>query len=790
MAIKAQTDQELTGEAAGALKAATSIDDLLAALEKRVARSATPAPVPKGGMIPIPSDERRRSGSNYTPRSLTEPIVRKTLEPILKRLGDEVTPEQILDLKICDPAMGSGAFLVEACRQLAEVLVKAWHRHRSLPTIPADEDELLLAKRVIAQRCLYGVDKNPMAADLAKLSLWLATLARDHPFTFLDHSLRAGDSLVGLTRKQIASFTWEPEGGLQKQIWAQLIEPRIDAALSARREILNAGDYMPPEVKRQRLEVADERLDLVRFIGDLAVAAFFAGETDKQREEKRAEHLQRLTAYLGNKGPLGSGNAAADIAQRPTYAVTALRVGEKGVTPFHWEVEFPEVFGPEHAGFDGIVGNPPFAGKNTLAVAAHERLPNWLKEQHAESHGNADLVAHFFRRAVNLLRPSGCFGLIGKLTIGQGDTRTTGLLAILRRGATIYEARKRVEWPGEAAVLVSVIHVCNGAAPQTPTLDGRPVERISAYLFHSGGDESPHTLNQNGSRSFVGSYVLGMGFTFDDTDTKGIASPVAEMRSLIAKNARNGEVIYPYVGGDEINDSPTHSNHRFVINFGDRSEADARTWPDLMTIVEAKVKPSRLKDKRDSYRKYWWQFAEKRPALFRALAPLTQSFVCVQTSKYLSWVLISTSWIPSHKTIVVASDSWVDLCILQCQAHQHWAAFFGSSQEDRPVYTPSDCFETFPFPEGFETNPRLEAAGRAYYEFRAALMVRNNEGLTKTYNRFHDPEEVNAKRAEEERLSGAAAATSKEKPTGKRRREKQSCVPVKQDGEQDGALFA
>src|SRR5262249_30088451 len=151
-------------------------------------------------MILQPSDERRRSGSHYTPRLLTEPIVRTTLRPIFERLGPNPRPQQILDLKVCDPAMGSGAFLVEACRQSAEALVRAWHAHDVVPVIPPDEDEILHARRIVAQRCLYGVDKNAMAVDLAKLSLWLATLAKDHPFRFLDHALRCGDSLVGLSR--------------------------------------------------------------------------------------------------------------------------------------------------------------------------------------------------------------------------------------------------------------------------------------------------------------------------------------------------------------------------------------------------------------------------------------------------------------------------------------------------------------------------------------------------------------------------------------------------------------
>jgi hypothetical protein len=106
--------------------------------------------------------------------------------------------------------MGSGAFLVEACRLIATRLVKAWEKHKDgRPTIPAGEDEQLHARRLVAQRCLYGVDKNPRAVDLARLSLWLATLARDHEFTFLDHALRCGDSLVGLTTTQIAATHWD-----------------------------------------------------------------------------------------------------------------------------------------------------------------------------------------------------------------------------------------------------------------------------------------------------------------------------------------------------------------------------------------------------------------------------------------------------------------------------------------------------------------------------------------------------------------------------------------------------
>src|SRR5436853_1728414 len=208
--LRELTEQELSGEAEKALRSATSIDDLLAALERKIARSATPAVVARGAMALQPTDERRRSGSHYTPRSFTEPIVRTTLRPVLERLGKQPTPKQILDLKICDLAVGSAAFLVEACRQLGDELVRGWQHHGGRPPLPSDETEELLARRLVAQRCLYGVDRNPMAVDLAKLSLWLATLAKDHPFTFVDHAIRCGDSLVGLTSEQIADFHWLP----------------------------------------------------------------------------------------------------------------------------------------------------------------------------------------------------------------------------------------------------------------------------------------------------------------------------------------------------------------------------------------------------------------------------------------------------------------------------------------------------------------------------------------------------------------------------------------------------
>ena len=718
--------QKLTGPMAEAVKRATTVRELEAALERRIARNATPDLLPPGSLLLQPTDERRRSGSHYTPRALTEPIVRTTLEPVLARLGPDPTPRKILDLKVADIAVGSGAFLVEVCRQLAEVLVAAWRRHGDQPFIPADEDEVLHARRLVAQRCLYGVDRNPMAVDLAKLSLWLATLARDHPFTFLDHSFRTGDSLVGLTKRQVIDFHWKPLP--VPTLGQEVIGDRVARVSAARREILDADDeFVSLDYKANRLRLADDLLSHVRQAGSCVMAAFFGSGTDRGREAARDDLLWRYTEFY----------RTYDLGRSPEGAVEALTTGPRPILPFHWEIEFPEVFDRPEGGFDVIVGNPPFAGKNTLINGNRAGYLDWLKTLHAESHGNADLVAHFFRRAFNLLRPNGAFGLIATNTIGQGDTRFTGLRWIGTNGGTIFAARKRVEWQGAAAVVVSVVHVTKGVVPGPYRLDGRWVPLITAYLFHAGGHENPAVLRANAGKSFQGSIVLGMGFTFDDTNTRGVATPLAEMRRLIAENPKNAERIFPYIGGEEVNDSPTHAHHRYVINFGEMSEAEARAgWPDLMRIVEEKVRPQRQQDNREVRRRLWWRFAETTPALVAALRGRERVLALSRVGQHGAFTFLSTRTVFAETIVVLLADEFSQFAVLQSRCHEAWARLLSSSMKDDMRYTPSDCFETFPFPASVQT---VEQVGREYYEFRAAVLVQRNEGLTTTYNRFHDP---------------------------------------------------
>jgi hypothetical protein len=749
--LKEHSGQELTGTAATALKQATTLEELLAALEKRIARQATPHVVHSGGLFLQPTDERRRSGSHYTPRALTEPIVRKTLGPVLKQFGDDPTPKQILELKICDIAMGSGAFLVQTCRQLGDALVKAWAQHGGRPALPADEDEILLARRIVAQRCLYGVDRNPMATDLAKLSLWLATLARDHPFTFLDHAFRSGDSLVGLSRKQITRFHWDDKARVDQFVFGQdELEKIIERVSAYRRDILDGSDFVSPELKRQKLAAADEELKKVRRAGDLCVRAFFEGDTAKTRNACREEALARFgeataEARHANFAPLQRLDADIAVFRGEAFSRDG---ADKPVTPFHWETEFPEVFDRENGGFDAIVGNPPFAGRASLFTSNRHGYIDFLGELHPDSHGNADLVAHFFRRSFNLLRRSGCFGLIATNTIGQGDTRVTGLRWICANNGTIYAALKRYKWPGQAAVVVSVVWITKAVVPGPFDLDGRTVQQITAYLFHAGTNENPAILMANEGKSFQGCVVVGMGFTFDDTDRKGVASSISEMKALVARKPKNAERIFPFIGGEEVNDDPQQLNHRFIINFGDMDEGTARSeYPDLMRIVEERVKPERqkrgVKLSSDQAKRAdrWWQYSRTAKDLYDSIRGTKKVLAISQVTAQFAFAFLPAHWVFSHALNVFSFEQDAAFALLQSRVHEIWVRFFGSSLEDRLRYTPTDCFATFPFPREWQMDATMEASGRDYYEFRAALMVRNNEGLTATYNRFHNPVE-------------------------------------------------
>jgi hypothetical protein len=317
------------------------------------------------------------------------------------------------------------------------------------------------------------------------------------------------------------------------------------------------------------------------------------------------------------------------------------------------------------------------------------------------------------------------------------------LSVILKSGGSILRARWRLKWPGEAAVVVSIVHILRGVCA-APLLDDRRVSRISAYLVDGNFDASPERLVASSGKAFIGSVALGMGFTFDDSAAaKGDASSLEEMNSIVLTDPKYQSRIFPYIGGEELNNDPAQSHHRYIMNLDDLTETEARSdWPMLMSIVENRVRieRERLKDNTDGkkYKKYWWKYARNGKALYQRISGSDRvlAMSCGATP-HLALALLPTGMIYANTLTVLAFSDFTPFAILQSRAHEVWARFFSSSMKDDLRYTPSDCFRTFPFPENFEADFVLESTGEAYQNFRAQLMIDRNEGLTKTYNRFH-----------------------------------------------------
>src|SRR5690606_36018473 len=273
----------------------------------------------------------------------------------------------------------------------------------------------------------------------------------------------------------------------------------------------------------------------------------FSAEKDRDREAERQRRLDRVLAWLGTGGP-------------PPEDLVALPDQNRSPIPvFPWMLEYPEVF---HAGrrdplgggkreaayLDAIVGNPPFGGKNAISEAGGPSYIPWLQALHEGAHGAADLCAHFFRRADVLIGGHGTIGLIATNTIAQGDTRQSALQPLLASGLEIYDATRSKPWPGEAAVAVSVVHLAKGSVRATLSerrLDDALVPAINSRLRPKPERTDPSPLASNASCSFVGSYVLGMGFTLTPE----------EREVLVARDPRNAERIFAYLGGEELNSS-------------------------------------------------------------------------------------------------------------------------------------------------------------------------------------------------------------------------------------------
>jgi hypothetical protein len=758
--IERLLDAEVDADTTRLLRAACDNDETLAArlapyahLLRRDLRGL-PTVFPAGSMYVTQTGAKRDSGTAYTTKELADEVVEHALAPLVYLPGPAEGAEpadwklrpsaELLDLKICDPAVGSGAILVAACRYLADRLVEAWTAETA-PEVGGDPDEsLITARRAVADRCLYGVDRDPMAVEMAKLSLWLVTLSKERPFTFLDHALKAGDSLLGITTlEQLRALHLDPIVGRAKvalSVKPDAVDGAVTNAIELRRrlEAIRVVTVRDAEEKARLNREAEEAIAALGTVADLVVGCGLRAEMrgHSALEDQIAGSAPLVAAALDADGPPEL--RAAALEQIATRARQALDAGRPDVAPhrrpLHWPLQFPEAFADTgRFGFDAMVGNPPFLGGKRISGAAgadfREFLVKWLA---GAVTGSADLVAYFFLRAIQVSRG---LGFLATNTIAQGDTREVGLDQLVAQGWTIHRAVKSSTWPGTAALAIAKVWArCEWAGGAV--LDERPVEAVRPSLdAASRVAGTPLRLVETAGRSHYGTLVHGAGFLLTHD----------EAHELVTRSPRNREVIFPYLVGEDLNSHPTQQASRCVINFLDWTLERASQYVDCLEILREHAKPERDKVKRAAYRDRWWQFAERQARLYEASDGLDRVLAIANTSKVVQVAFVPTGQVFSHMLAVFAYDDDFHFGVLTSAFHWWWAITYASTLETRIRYTPTDCFETFPQPP---YDAPVEAAGKLLDEHRSALMIRNDEGLTKTYNRVHNADDDSAGIAE------------------------------------------
>lgn len=718
-----------------------------------------PVVVPTGGIYVTQSPRRRLSGTHYTPRELAEKVVVGALEPLVYDPGPLDTADRtrwrrrssrdILGLRVADIAMGSGAFLVSACRYLAGELIEArvaegderaaaHLRNQGELPVDAESDPVVIeARREVIEHCLYGGDINEMAVEMAKLSLWLVSLSREKPFSFVDDRLVCGDSLLGLTSlDQLRTLHLDPKearrvaGERGLDLWGE-VEARLKEVERLRDEIAERPllDVRDARVKATTLREAEQAAEPLRVIADgLVGIALAAAGARRDAKGDLLAFAPTARAVLREGGP-----RLQEVADTAGYQLDTDRPpGAFERRPTHWPLVFPEVF--EAGGFDAVIGNPPFLGGQKLTgafgVAYREYLVRWVADG---ARGSADLLAYFLLVAHRLLNGRGQTGLIGTNTMAQGDTREVGLDQIVGDGATIRAAVKSAKWPTrmvnlEYAVVWSSRRSPSDGAPRH--LEGHPVPLISSSLDEGEANlGTPYRLVANQGIAFIGSYVLGMGF---------VVSP-EEAQTLIEHDPHNRDVLFPYINGEDLNSRPDCSASRWVINFRDWPLERAEEYPECLDIVRRLVKPERERlagrnPTADDRATHWWRYGRRADSLYKRISGMREVLAIARVSKTVLPVRVATGGVASEATVVFAYEDGAHLALLSSAFHYCWAVTRASTMRTDLRYTPSDVFETFP---QSAMSSGMDAAGEALDAHRKPLMLSRQLGLTALYNLVH-----------------------------------------------------
>jgi hypothetical protein len=713
-----------------------------------------PAVTLPGGRYVTRSHRRAATGTHYTPRSLTEEVAEGALEPLVYRPGPLETSDaaqwrirpstQLLELKVADIAIGSGAFLVAACRYLADRLIEAWlvegdaealamDLHRAAGRVGADAEvgQLeLKARRLITEHCLYGVDINPLAVEMAKLSLWLITMDRERPFGFLDDRLKPGDSLLGLVSvDQLEALHVDPAEGRRlrhgtldiAEGWLTLLRQAAD-----KRRSITAQSVVTIRDVEHKARLLAEAEELARAIKPAADAVTATGLLAAKLRGKKCD-----AEFISIAFRVGSGDEIENLNEYIKKYLQDLR--PKGTIerqPFHWPLEFPEIFADTtSSGFDAIIGNPPFRGGKKISGTYGDDYLAWLARWDGKgTKGNVDLAARFLLRDDRLLSYRGQLGLVTTNTLVEGDTLEVGMEQV---DLTVRAGRAPHPWPTKSASLQIIELWATRVKPSKEAmyfLDGEEVPAIGTDLQPYGRVRGrPKQLRENDGIAFQGSVVLGAGFTLS----------IEQADELVAQDPRNDDVLQPYVIGKDLNQRPDCSASRWIINFYDWSLEHAEEYPDCLDIVRRLVKPDRDLKRRKNYREIWWRYAERGPGLYKAIEQLDHVLVFAQVSNTLMPVRAQTGQVFAHKCVVFALSDFASMAMLSSSIHSTWVMRYTATMRTDISYSPTDAFQTLARPE---LTSELEVLGRQLDETQRELMLSRAWGLTKTYNRVHNPD--------------------------------------------------
>ena len=698
------------------------------------------------------SSERSKSGSHYTPEELVQPLIKHSLQYIIDERKEKPDAEQqLLDIKVCDVACGSGHILLSAARKIALELACIRETTASNSKEKVEQPSpmyLRQAMRDVIRNCIYGVDKNPLAVELCKVALWLEAHNPNEPLNFLDHHIKCGDAIVGLAHREelengIADEAFKTLPGDDKDISSTYAKQNkterkervtkelqikadfeasttanVQEAMEEYKSFNKLSETTPEEIEaKQRAYkkfLDGKGFTFLKTMADTQVAQFFIPKTTANKDKVITDNEYRQI-LAGQKGWQGQKTAMATAVAQ-----------EKRI--FHWFLEFPEVF--QHNGFDCILGNPPYLGGFRISIMHGDSMLNWLKYNFSPLGGQADLISYFFRRIYDVIKNNGFQSLISTNTIAQGDSKEGSLDVIYKKGGSINFAIKSMKWPGVAAVEVSLISICKGIWGKEFILNTKVVSNISAYLDDTIITYEPLKLNSNRNKAFFGSKIYGSGFILK----------LEEADSLINKNQQNANVIFPYLNGDDVASRFDQSPSRWVINFFDWDENFCRlNFPLIFGIIEKNVKPERDKVKRDIRRQKWWVYGERSPKLYELLEKNQNVLVFSQINKHLAFSFDSKGKVFDQRLIVVFKES-CNFIFLQSTFHYYWAWKYSSTLGTGTLsYSTASAFETFPLPHNLlsEKKQELEQLGEHYHEHRKQLMLLMKLGLTKTYNLFH-----------------------------------------------------